>query len=197
MKGAGMILRTDLRSERDRIARILDDQIRLNAIESGMKLLGDDIPSPRMINAMHLKHVSLSAVDAALILEIFEKLDYVHKQAVETDESYLRVNSQIESAKAAYQDRRIKNSKEKATAAVRSMGFKANDGNMNRERYLAYLRHAPFADNADRIQVIEKIASGKMGDARAGTYEAVFQSIKRELKRLKDAGEPADVTLPR
>ena len=198
MNGAGMISRVNLKNERDRIAKVLGDQIRLNASESGWMMPPDGVlPSPKLLNALHLKQVSLSAVDAALILEIFETLDYVHRQALDAQENYLHANGQIESAKVAYQDRTLKNSKDKATAAVRSLGLKANDGNLNRDRYLAYLRHSPFSDNADRIKAIENIASGKMSEARAGSYEAVFQSIKRELKRLKSSGETVHVTLPR
>ena len=107
--------------------------------------------------------------------------------------------SQIESARAAYQNSREKDFKKKAQAALKVLGIKANDGTRDREIYEGYLRYAPFSNTAEKVAAIEGIASrpAEVSPRLPSTYAAVYQAIKREIRRRKDDGEQVPATLPR
>lgn len=189
----------DMKAERDRIARLLTDQLKTRISEVS-HLGGEVLPSPAALAAVGIGSVTLCAADAATILEIFERLDKVHKQGVEALEDFLRENRRIGDAEYAYQNPRLKKTSEKMAAAVKSLGIKAKPGNRDFDMYESYLRFAPFKNTAAKVEAITLIAERDNKTKRGTTittYAAVLQAIKREISRRRANCEAVPETAPR
>jgi hypothetical protein len=186
--GAMTIKRIDLLAERDRIARNLRDSLNNNMTKTGYTLGVGGIPSPRMLASMDVEPVKISPADAARILELFDVLDVVHDQARTADRNFIKESGRIERAERAYRDPRVKNSKDKAAAAVRALGLSAKDPHYWAQRYDEYASFACFG----KAESVERIA-----EREGRTWGAVFQGLKREVSRRRSTGEPVPVALPR
>lgn len=194
-----MIKRTDLRKERDRIAQLLTTQIKSN-IGKVARLYGDCLPSPHVLDAMNVESVYLSAADAVLILDIFDRLDRVHLQAETETENCLRALGRIGLAEYAYRNPRIKKSSDKAVAAVRALNINAKDEDRDNYLYEAYVRFSPFESRDAKIAAITLIAERETVKNRKNgeiTIAAVIQAIKRGMRKRRDNGLPVLEKLPR
>lgn len=185
-----VIRKIDLKSERDRIARHLHDQLLANIAAAGYEIKVSGIPSPRAVAAMDVESVEVNPSDAVLILELFDLLDQVHAKALEADDAYMREHRRISAAERVYRDQRVKGSKAKAAAAVRALGLTARDPEYWPDLYLDYVRMvtAEYGKN----EALQTIA-----DRESRTFAAVHQGLKREVSRRKSKGAAVPVALPR
>lgn len=182
------IRKRDLRAERDRIAQDLHEQLVSKVTESGYMLGTGGVPSQLMLDAIDVKSLTLSASDAAVILELCEWLDYLDAKFREADQAYLQEYGRTAAAESAYRNPRVKGTEAKAVAAARALGLTAKDPLYWSRKYEEYVSFACYG-KMDSIQFI--------ADREQRTWGAVYQGLKREIARRRVAGIRVPLSLPR
>lgn len=187
------IVHIDHWAERDRIVKALRDALMSSIIDRAINGVSEGFfPSPRMADAMGLPAVSINAGDAVRIVELLEDtLDHVFERLKAADDNYLREYHRIWEAERAYRDPRIKNSKNKAAAAVKALGLKAKDPQYWDDLLKECERFRP-ENTAEKLDLIEGLA------AREGkTFSAMHQGLKRAITNRRKNDEEVAFTLPR